>query len=61
MGISVFPAVFLKTFDMDFFFFLVFIEFVTILLLFSVLFFWPRGHVGILAPQSGIEPAPPAL
>ena len=37
--------------------FKVFIEFVTILLLFYVL-----GHeaCGILAPQPGIEPAPPA-
>ena len=47
MGISVFPAVFLKTFDMDvFFFFLVFIEFVTILLLFSVLFFLAQRACG---------------
>ena len=40
--------------------FKVFIEIVTILLLFYVRFF---GHkaCGILAPQPGIEPAPPAL
>ena len=45
--------------------FKVFIEFVTILLLFYVLDFWPWGmwHVacGILAPTPGFEPAPPAL
>ena len=41
--------------------FKVFIEFVTILLLFYV--FWLFGHetCGILAPSPGIEPAPPAL
>ena len=47
----------------------VFIEFVTVLLLFffffNCLFFfvWLFGHeaCGILAPQSGIEPTPPAL
>ena len=40
--------------------FKVFIEFVTILLLFT---FWLFGHeaCGILAPQPGIEPAPPPL
>ena len=38
--------------------FKVFIEFVTILLLFYV--FWPEAH-GLLAPQSGIKPAPAAL
>ena len=50
-----------------------FTEFVTILLLFYVLVFWPRGmwnfseacgilaRRGILAPQPGIEPTPPAL
>ena len=40
--------------------FKVFIEFVTILLLFYVLFF---GHeaCGILAPQPGIKPTAPAL
>ena len=37
----------------------VFIEFVTILLLFHVLFFGLEVH-RILAPQAGIEPAPPA-
>ena len=41
-------------------FFKVFIEFVTILLLFYVLVF-DREACGILAPRSGIEPAPPAL
>ena len=42
----------------DIFFFLkVFIEFVTVLLLVFFWFFWWR-HVGILAPQPGIEPAP---
>ena len=42
--------------------FKVFIEFVTILLLFYVLFFF-FGHevCGILAPQPGIEPSPTAL
>ena len=34
------------------------VEFVTILLLFSVLVFWPRG---ILVPRPGIEPATPTL
>ena len=38
----------------------VFIEFVTILLLFYVLVFGPEA-CGILAPRPGIEPAPPAL
>ena len=38
----------------------VFFEFVTILLLFYVLVFG-RKACGILAPQPGIEPAPPAL
>ena len=38
----------------------VFIEFVTILLLFYVLFFWPRG-IWILAHRPGIELTPPAL
>ena len=51
----------------DFFFFFlmwtilkIFIEFVTILLLFYVLFFWACG---ILGPQPGIKPTPrhPAL
>ena len=42
--------------------FKVFIEFVTILLRFYVLVFWPRGEAsGILAPRSGIEPEPPAV
>ena len=40
--------------------FKVFIEFVTPLLLFFALFFWPRGS-GILASGPGIEPPPPAL
>ena len=38
--------------------FKVFIEFVTMLFLFSVLFFGPRAP-GVLAPQPGVEPAPP--
>ena len=40
--------------------FKVFIEFVPIFLLFYVLVFWPEV-CGILAPQPGIEPSPPAL
>ena len=50
-----------------FFFFLmwailkVIIEFVTILLWFWVLDFWPPGICGILAPRPGIEAAPLAL
>ena len=43
--------------------FKVFIEFVTVLLLFYVLlffFFGPKAY-GILAPQLGIEPVPLAL
>ena len=46
-------------FDVDHFL-EVFIEFVTILLLFCVLFFWPQcmWHLSYL---TGIEPAPPAL
>ena len=36
---------------------MVFIEFVTILLLFYILVFWPPVACGILAPQPGIEPA----
>ena len=40
--------------------FKVFMEFVTILLLFYVLFFGLEAR-GILAPRPGIEPAPPAL
>ena len=38
----------------------VFIEYVTILLLFYVLVFGRKAN-GILAPRPGIEPAPPAL
>ena len=50
--------VFLKDFfDVDHFF-KVFIEFVTILLLFYVLVFQPGG---MWDPQPGIEPTPPAL
>ena len=41
-------------------FFKVFIEFVTILLLFYVLVFWPRG-IWDLSSRPGIEPTPPAL
>ena len=37
-----------------------FIEFVTVLLLFYVLVFWPQAHE-ILVPQPGIQSAPPAL
>ena len=40
--------------------FKVFIEFVTILLLFYVFWFFGLKARGILAPQPGIEPAPPA-
>ena len=42
--------------------FKVFIEFVTVLLLFSLMF-WFFGHeaCGILVPPPGIKPAPPAL
>ena len=40
--------------------FKVFIEFITILLLFYVLIFWPQA-CGILAPQPGIKPSSPAL
>ena len=40
--------------------FKVFIEFVTILLLFYALVFWLKAR-GILAPQPGNQPAPPAL
>ena len=42
-------------------FFKVFIEFVTILLLFYVLGFFGPKPCGILAPGPGIEPALPAL
>ena len=51
---------FLRFFFLMWTIFKVFIEIVTILLLFYVRFF---GHkaCGILAPQPGIEPAPPAL
>ena len=41
--------------------FKVFIEFVTILLLFYVLCFLAMRPCEILAPQPGIEPSPPAL
>ena len=40
--------------------FKVFSEFITILLLFYILSFWPQA-CGILAPQTGIELAPPSL
>ena len=40
--------------------FKVFVEFVTVLLLFPVLVFWPRGMWGLSSPP-GIEHAPPAL
>ena len=42
-------------------FFKVFIEFVTILVLFYVLFFFGPEACGILAPQPSIEPIPSAL
>ena len=41
--------------------FKVFIEFVTILLLFYVFGFFGHEACGILAPWPGIEPIPPAL
>ena len=41
--------------------FRVFIEFVIVLLLFFVLFFFGPKACGILAPQPGIEPMHPAL
>ena len=41
--------------------FKVFIEFVTILLLFFMFWFFGGEACGILAPRPGIEPAPPAL
>ena len=40
--------------------FKVFIEFLTILLLFHILVFWPRG-MWDLSSRPGIEPVPPAL
>ena len=40
--------------------FKVFVEFVTALLLFRVLVFWPRGMWGLSSPPR-IEHAPPAL
>ena len=41
--------------------FKVFIEFVTILLLFYVFWFFGLETCGVLALRPGIEPAPPAL
>lgn len=41
--------------------FKVFNEFVTVLFLFYVLFFYEHEACGILAPWPGIKPAPPAL
>ena len=41
--------------------FKVFLEFVTVLLLFFTLWFFGLESCGILAPQTGIEPAAPAL
>ena len=41
--------------------FKIFNEFVTILFLFYILFFYEREACGILAPWPGIEPAPRAL
>ena len=38
----------------------VFIEFITVLLLFYVLVVWPQG-MWDLVPQAGIKPVPPAL
>ena len=49
------PLSFLKIF------FAVFIEFVTVLFLFSVCFFWPCGMWDLGRPHPGIEPTPPAL
>ena len=51
---------FLPKFAVSHFFKKVFIEFATILLLFYILGFWPRGMWDI-TPQPGIEPTPPAL
>ena len=53
-----FAGVYFKEFFLYWTIFKVFIEFVTILLLFYV--FWPEA-CGLLAHQSGIKPAPPAL
>ena len=41
--------------------FKVFIEFVTVLLMFYVFGFFGHEAGGILAPQPGIKPSPPAL
>ena len=42
--------------------FKVFIEFISVLLLlFMFWFFGPKASCGVLAPQPGIEPEPPAL
>ena len=41
--------------------FKVFIKFVTIFILFYVLVFWGYKACGILTPQPGIKPTPPAL
>ena len=41
--------------------FKVFIEFVTIVLLFFMFCFFGQEACGILAPRARIEPAPPAL
>ena len=46
---------------MDHFFFEVFFEFVTILLLFYVLYFWLRSMWNLIAPQPGIKSTHPAL
>ena len=41
--------------------FKVFIEFVTVLLLFCVLVFWPRGMWDLCPLTKGQKPLPPAL
>ena len=41
--------------------FKVFIKFITIFILFYVLVFWGYKACGILTPQPGIKPTPPAL
>ena len=51
---------FFKNFFLMWTIFKVFIEFVTILLLFYVLVFWPRGMWDLSSPP-GIEPTPSAL
>ena len=59
-GLTSYFIIFFKIFFM-WIVFKVFIEFVTVLLWFYVLFFFSCKSCGILAPQPGIEPTPPAL